>query len=56
VAELRGTRAEAVKLLQEAKTELAGLQSGLEFEQTSGKAALINEEVVIAEDINRVRN
>ncbi|QEY33401.1 HlyD family type I secretion periplasmic adaptor subunit [Synechococcus sp. RSCCF101] len=54
MAELQGTRAEAVKLLQEARAELQGLKSGLQFEQTSEKAALINEQEVLADDINRV--
>jgi len=56
MAKLRITWAEAVKLLHKAEVELAGLQSGLEFEQTSERAVLINEETVIAEDIKHVRN
>lgn len=56
LAELRGARNEANKLLVEAQADLRGLQSGIRLEQNSQIAQLVNEEAVVAENITRVRN
>lgn len=55
-AELRGTRAEALQLLGQAKANLADLQSGLRLEQSSQVATLVNEEAVVSENIKKLRN
>jgi membrane fusion protein, adhesin transport system len=56
LAELRGTRARAMELLQEAQANLSNLQSGLKLEQNSQIAALVNEEAVVSENIKKLRN
>lgn len=56
LAELKGTREEARKLLLEAEANLRSLQSGIRLEQDSQIAQLVNEEAVVAENIKKVRN
>ncbi|MFQ6539725.1 MULTISPECIES: HlyD family type I secretion periplasmic adaptor subunit [Aphanothece] len=56
LAELTGARNEATKLLDEARANLRGLQSGLLLEQNSQIAQLVNEEAVVAENIKKVKN
>jgi HlyD family type I secretion membrane fusion protein len=56
LAELKGTRNEANKLLLEAEANLRSLKSGMLLEQNSQVAQLVNEEAVVAENIKKVRN
>jgi HlyD family type I secretion membrane fusion protein len=56
LAELRGTRAKAIQLLSEAQANLRNLKSGLQLEQNSQIAALVNEEAVVSENIKKLRN
>ena len=56
LAELRGTRAEALQLLSQAQAGLRDLQSGIKLEQNSQIAALVNEEAVVSENIKKLRN
>lgn len=56
LAQLRGTRAEALQLLAQAQANLRDLQSGLRLEQNSQIAALVNEEAVVSENIKKLRN
>ena len=56
LAELKGARNEAQKALSQAEANLHGLQSGMNLEQNSQIAELVNEEAVIAENIKKVRN
>ena len=56
LAELKGTRARSQQLLQEALANLRNLKSGLELEQNSQIAALVNEEAVVSENIKKLRN
>ena len=56
LAELRGTRAEALQLLSQAQANLRDLQSGLQLEENSQIAALVNEEAVVSENIKKLRN
>ena len=56
LAELRGTRAEALQLLSQAQANLRDLQSGIKLEENSQIAALVNEEAVVSENIKKLRN
>ena len=56
LAELRGTRAEALQLLAQAQANLRDLQSGIRLEENSQIAALVNEEAVVSENIKKLRN
>ncbi len=56
LAELRGTRAEALQLLAQAQANLRDLQSGLRLEENSQIATLVNEEAVVSENIKKLRN
>lgn len=56
LAELKGARNEAIKLLSEAEANLRGVRSGIRLEQNSQIAQVVNEEAVVAENIKKVRN
>ena len=56
LAELKGARNEALKALAQARANFRGVNSGLRFEQNSQLAQLVNEEAVVAENIQKVRN
>lgn len=56
LAELRGTRAEATQLLQQAEANLRSLKSGLNMEESSQVAELVNEEAVLNQNIKKLRN
>ena len=55
VAQTRTALNESRKALSQARANLRGLNSGLVFEQNSQIAQLVNEEQVVAENIQKVK-